>query len=230
MDNEGTIIQEENVQVIDENSLDNSEQNDNNENQINMTEDNTEVNAEPAVVETPAEPEVEPVDPSNVVPVDGEFAKKDEDEDKDPEKDADNKDDDDEDDEEKKKYELLNSQHQELQANYAELEQRYTALEAEHAELLAFKQRVEDAEKDAMINNFSMLSDEDKREVIENKSKYSLDEIESKLSVICVRNRINFAAEDKAKDKPIVTFNLDNAASTVPAWIAACEKTQNNRK
>ena len=37
-----------------------------------------------------------------------------------------------------------------------------------------------------------MLSDEDKKDVIENKSKYSLDDIEAKLSVICVRKKVNF--------------------------------------
>ena len=41
-----------------------------------------------------------------------------------------------------------------------------------------------------MINEtFYMLSDEDKKEVIENIDSYSLDDIEAKLSILCVRNK-----------------------------------------
>lgn len=208
MNNEEKIVQEEVVSI--ENNLDNFEQNDNNENQNTVTEI--------AVAEDAAEPVAE--EPS----VEIEFAKEDEDDDTNDHKDED------EDEDEKQKYAALESEHQTLQAQYADLEQKYSSLEAEHQELLAFKQQVEDAKKDDMINSFSMLSDEDKQEVIQNKSKYSLDEIESKLSVICVRNKVNFTAEETTTTQPVVTFNLDNAASHTPAWIAACEKTQNNRK
>jgi len=43
---------------------------------------------------------------------------------------------------------------------------------------------VENSRKDALIAEFYMLSDEDKKDVIENKTKYTLDEIKAKLSVI----------------------------------------------
>jgi hypothetical protein len=56
-----------------------------------------------------------------------------------------------------------------------------------------------------------MLSDEDKKDVIENKTKYSLSEIESKLSVICFHKKVNFNLEDNTKnneivDKGIITY------------------------
>ena len=51
-----------------------------------------------------------------------------------------------------------------------------------------------------MISKFCFLSDEDKKEVVENKSKYSVDEIEAKLSVICVRNKVNFDLDDSSKN------------------------------
>ena len=38
-----------------------------------------------------------------------------------------------------------------------------------------------------------------KKDVIENKAKYSLDDIEAKLSVICVRKRVSFDLERKKK-------------------------------
>ena len=83
-----------------------------------------------------------------------------------------------------------------------------------------------------MINSFYMLSDEDKKDVIDHIDEYSLEDIEAKLSVICVRNRVSFAAtnEDITKTAP-TTFNLNSAAQTVetdmPAWLKAVDR---NRK
>jgi hypothetical protein len=83
-----------------------------------------------------------------------------------------------------------------------------------------------------MISKFYFLSDEDKKEVIENKSKYSLDEIEAKLSVICVRNKVNFNLDDSSKndintEEPVVTtFNLVNEGPSIPAWIMAVKNNQ----
>ena len=87
----------------------------------------------------------------------------------------------------------------------------------------------------ALINSFYMLSDEDKADVIENKAKYSLEDIEAKLSVICVRKKVNFDLDDtdkienKTDEQPAITFSLDEQASSAPAWIAALRNTRNNR-
>ena len=77
-----------------------------------------------------------------------------------------------------------------------------------------------------------MLSDEDKAEVIENKANYSLDEIEAKLSVICVRKKVSFDLEDENKEEqPITTFSLgDMGSENVPAWISACKNIQSKNK
>lgn len=118
---------------------------------------------------------------------------------------------------------------------YTLLEQKYTALESEYQNLVSFKNNAENEKKDELIKSFYMLSDEDKKDVIENKSKYSLDDIESKLSVICVRKKVNFDLDDNSKsdntveDKPVTTFNLDSAGESVPAWITALRNTQNSR-
>lgn len=77
-----------------------------------------------------------------------------------------------------------------------------------------------------------MLSDEDKKDVIANKAKYSLDDIEAKLSVICVRKKVNFDLEDTSKnekDNPVATFNLEEQDSSIPAWINALKNTRNSR-
>ena len=81
-----------------------------------------------------------------------------------------------------------------------------------------------------MIAKFSYLSEEDKKDVIENKSKYSVEDIESKLSVICVRKKINFNLEEDStleKSEQITTYNLNNLSSGVPAWVNA---VKNNNK
>ena len=143
--------------------------------------------------------------------------------------DSDNKDGnkDSEDEEKKKNFTALE---QEL----AELKTQFSAMETEYKELLAFKANIENEKKDALIQSFYMLSEEDKKEVIENKAKYSLDEIESKLSVICVRKKVNFDLEDTSKndsiveETPVTTFNLNEAESAVPAWIKALRATRDN--
>jgi hypothetical protein len=125
----------------------------------------------------------------------------------------------------KKKYELLESEFTALQASYSELEAKYN-------ELVAFKAEIEDAKKDEMISRFCFLSDEDKKEVIENKSKYSLEEIESKLSVICVRKKVNFNLDDSSKNNinteepDVVTYSLANEGPSIPAWITAVKNNQ----
>jgi hypothetical protein len=116
--------------------------------------------------------------------------------------------------------------------DYLELQNKYAALEEENAKLVEFKLQVENEKKDALINSFYMLSDEDKAEVIENKANYSLDEIEAKLSVICVRKKVSFDLEDENKEEqPITTFSLGNLENeAVPTWISACKNIQSKNK
>ena len=84
-----------------------------------------------------------------------------------------------------------------------------------------------------MIEKFCFLSDADKKDVIENKSKYTVDEIESKLSVICVRNKVNFNLDNNDKNDintertEVLTYSLTDTIESAPAWISAIK---NNRK
>jgi len=121
-----------------------------------------------------------------------------------------------------------------LEQQFNELSEKCSSLERENAELLAFKKSVEDKEKDDLIKSFYMLSDEDKKNVIENKANYTLEDIEKELSVICVRKKVSFEKEEedsKVKDKPANIFNLDSVeeAEELPAWLQAVEKTRNSR-
>lgn len=155
------------------------------------------------------------------------FAKKDDEENDNKDEnqsDASDEDKKDDDEEDKKDYALLYS---ELQTAYSDLETKYQAL-------VEFKNEIDNEKKDALINSFYMLSDEDKADVISNKANYSLDEIESKLSVICVRKRVNFDLEDTSKKEEVVenvtTYNMNDVEPTTPAWIAALKNTRNSKK
>ena len=126
----------------------------------------------------------------------------------------------------KKDYSLLESQYSELQTAYSELETKYQAL-------VEFKKEIDNEKKDALIQSFYMLSEEDKADVIANKENYSLDDIESKLSVICVRKKVNFEDETSKKEnveEKVMTYNLNGNVTSTPAWIAALKNTRNSRK
>lgn len=122
--------------------------------------------------------------------------------------------------EDKKDYALM----------YSELETKYNDLSAKYESLVAFKQNVEKQQKEELISGFYMLSDEDKKDVVAHIDEYSLDDIEAKLSVICVRKKVNFDLDDTSKNEnkteeenPVTTFNLENAGDSVPAWIKAIQ-------
>lgn len=113
---------------------------------------------------------------------------------------------------------------------YSELETKYNDLSAKYEDLVAFKKNVEKQQKEELIGGFYMLSDEDKKDVVAHIDEYSLDDIEAKLSVICVRKKVNFDLDDTSKNEnkteeenPVTTFNLDNAGDSVPAWIKAIQ-------
>ena len=145
-----------------------------------------------------------------------------------------------EDEDEKKKKKNYNleevEEYTELKTQFDELQNKYSALEASAAELnktieelTKFKAGIERTQKEDMINNtFYMLSNEDKKDVIDNIDKYSLDEIEAKLAIICVRNKVSFDLDDDNNDNgtngPVV-YNLgdDTIDSSTPAWVKALD-------
>ena len=138
-------------------------------------------------------------------------------------------------------YSALQSEHQELQTafsnletSYNELQSRFSALEASHAGLVEFKNKIDDAQKDQMIESFYMLSDEDKQEIVANKSKFTVEEIEEKLSVICFRkgnfDLSNTSNINNITEAPVVTFNLQNVhGASKPAWLTAVDYVKNNK-
>ena len=110
------------------------------------------------------------------------------------------------------------------------LEEQVNSLTTELNTLKEFKNGIEKEKKQEMIDSFYMLSDEDKKDVLENIDTYSLDDIEAKLSIICVRNKVSFNLDNEV-DPPAgpTTFNLDDPADdTTPAWVKAALQTAQN--
>lgn len=149
-----------------------------------------------------------------------------------------------EDDKEKKKNYSLEEvvEYQELLTKYAELEGQFNAISEElnsiKPEYNKLKEKAIEAEekaKEDMIDSFYMLSEEDKAEVRANKANFSLEDIEAKLSVICVRKKVNFDLEDSSKNEdntetPITTFNVGDSHDATPAWLRAVDAVAKNRK
>lgn len=119
-----------------------------------------------------------------------------------------------------------------LQNDYNALVQTNEGLNAQITSLTEFKNQVELTEKQAMIDSFYMLADEDKADVQENIASYSLSEIESKLAVICFKKKVDFSLgqENDVQEQPATTtFNLNTAAmenENIPSWLQAVDRVQ----
>ena len=144
--------------------------------------------------------------------------------------DAEEAEEDDDEKKKKKKYSLDEiPEYAELAVKYAQLEKDYETLKNEVAPLREFKANAEKAEKQAMIDSFYMLSDEDKADCVQHIDEYSLDDIEAKLAIICVRNKVSFSLDDdKTDDSQKMNYNLNNEddnSDSAPAWIKAVRAT-----
>ena len=146
----------------------------------------------------------------------------------------------DDDDEDKKKkkfsYDSLEEipEYVELQNNFSNLESQVSNLNStienlnsELATLREFKLKAERKEKEAKIAEFYMLSDESKKDILENIDNYSLDDIEAKLSVICFRNKVSFKNDEESAGNQ-TTYSLNGNEEedlSVPAWVKAALDT-----
>ena len=136
-------------------------------------------------------------------------------------------------DEPKKKYNLeevveyteLLTKYEALKSDYDTLVQEKSNLESEVTSLKEFKLETDRKEKQSMIDGFYMLNDDDKKDVVEHIDTYSLEDIEAKLSILCVRNKVNFNLDKNAgksdDSQSQGLFNLENPTDTAPEWIKA---------
>ena len=129
-------------------------------------------------------------------------------------------------------YVELQNKYSALETDFNELKATNEKLESQVADLVAFKAEIDRKEKQAMIDGFYMLSDEDKKDVVDNIDTYSLDEIEAKLSIICVRNKVSFNLEDDNKTQDPTTYSLNGGgeADYTPAWIKSLQSVAKDIK
>ena len=130
--------------------------------------------------------------------------------------------------EEIEEYVNLQTQLVNAQSSIEDLNATIAQLNSELEPLRAFKVAAERKEKEAKIAEFYMLSDEDKKDVLDNIDTYSLDDIEAKLSVICFRNKVSFKTEEKDSSEGTMTYNLngnEGEDSSTPAWVKAALDT-----
>lgn len=126
----------------------------------------------------------------------------------------------------------LQQDYADLETRYNELQNQYDTMQSEYAVLVAFKQAKDREEKQAMIDSFTMLSDSDKEDVNNHIDEYSVSQIEEKLSVICVRNKLNLS-ESTEHAEAGTTFSLDDIdvmsePDNAPAWISLLRQTKHN--
>lgn len=103
-----------------------------------------------------------------------------------------------------------------LKSEIASLQEKYSLLEAEAEELHSYKASRISADKDALINKYNMLSDDDKAEIVANKDSYSYEEIESKLALLYVKKNVDFDDDQDEVSIPnetTVTFGLSTTTS-----------------
>lgn len=92
-------------------------------------------------------------------------------------------------------------------------------LKAEVAALREFRLQAENEKKDSLIAKYFMLTDEQKADVVANKSTYSYEDIEAKLALIYVNANAAsiFSLEDEEEEEevldsnPAMMFSLDTS-------------------
>lgn len=131
--------------------------------------------------------------------------------------------------EEIQEYQTLKSEYEALEVKYSELKSSQEAIQQELESLREVKTRVDRQEKTTLIDKFYMLPDEDLEQIKSEMDNYTLEEIESKLSIIAFRKQVNFSLETETQAEDIVAYNLSTEES-VPAWVKAIDKVKQNKR
>lgn len=204
------VVETSTSEAVEESTLETSELNEENETFEMNQGDAAEVETDASVNEEPTFEKKEEEEPEEAEEV-SEEENKEQEEDKD-------KDD---------KYSLLEQQ-------YNELSTQYSALKEEYNKLLTFKNNVELKQKEALIEEFYMLSEDDKKDVIAHINEYSLNEIKAKLAVICFEKKVNFNSDNSEKnnnniEQEIITYDYnDDSEKNLPDWVKAVKNIQNS--
>lgn len=132
-------------------------------------------------------------------------------------------------------FQNLQESYSNLETQFNELQRKFDDMSASYNELVEFKNSKDREDKQAMIDSFYMLSESDKKDVQDNIDNYSLDEIEAKLSIICVHNKLDLSAHADNENNVDTTFSLDDVEddsedTNIPALVSALRKNKKNDK
>ena len=115
----------------------------------------------------------------------------------------------------------VNSEDEDLLEKYGYLVMENEELKNKVAELQAYKTQMEEEEKLKMMEKFSMLDRTFLSNLKKKLSKYSVEQLEAKLSVEAVRSGVTIKA-----DKGVSTYSLESEDTNLPSWISALEKSK----
>lgn len=130
-------------------------------------------------------------------------------------------------------YQELLNKYSQLESKNAELMTTIESLTNENKTLAEFKLKIDREKKEELINTtFYMLSDDQKKDCLDNIDTYSYDDIEAKLSIICVRNKVSFDLTDSKEEKAPITYNVtatDEEEAMLPAWVKRVKQIEKEK-
>ena len=113
-----------------------------------------------------------------------------------------------------------------LQNDFAALQENFNTLQISYNALIEKETARENEAKDAVFAKFAVLGEEVLNDIKANKDKFSVEEIEDKLSAIAFRKGISFSLISEADG--VLTPQPHTAQSEdIPAWLKAVEDREN---
>lgn len=113
-----------------------------------------------------------------------------------------------------------------LQNDFAALQENFNTLQISYNALIEKETARENEAKDAVFAKFAVLGEEVLNDIKANKDKFSVEEIEDKLSAIAFRKGISFSLISEADG--VLTPQPHTASSEdIPAWLKAVEDREN---
>lgn len=113
-----------------------------------------------------------------------------------------------------------------LQSDFAALQENFNTLQANYNALVEKETARENEAKDTVFAKFAVLGEEVLNDIKADKDKFTVEEIEDKLSAIAFRKGISFSLISEADG--VLTPQPHTAPSEdIPAWLKAVESREN---
>lgn len=113
-----------------------------------------------------------------------------------------------------------------LQNDFASLQESFNALQTNYNALVEKETARENEAKDVVFAKFAVLGEEVLGDIKANKDKFSVEEIEDKLSAIAFRKGISFSLISE-QDGVFTPQPQTTTSEDIPAWLKAVEEREN---